>query len=532
MTDDKNLLQGLDPSFAGALRLQQAVTGGNALGNASSLESQVPIIPCPLAWGWAAGGVNGMPLIGAIGCDSKSGYGKSTLAYEHIRWTLMAGGLGVYIGNEERPNPQYMRSVMSSIPFSARVNLIPIEVQSIDGWTKKVFDLRKKSQKFLDKTPEERVPMTVVVDSLTGRGTAGEQRKAEKEGIKARDFSEAAMSISRFYKNFSFQGHLMTLFHIQHAKKSQSDDAYGDDQWVANGGDEPRFNANYHFRITGSSDFSYAAYQGRDMRVKFIKSFIGPSKRQLMVRVCWRFEWMELPLYTMYGDGEEVVYEIEWEEEQVAAEQAMAWWEKVNAHIPIELAVKLGMELQIFAWKEHTQKLEEPMAQVEEARQKLAEAQEEKDKRPSKQTLKKLEKEVERGERLLYELNESAPPLEVPMPKTEQQKVQFTWFDWDHSLGWLLVDWFTNKENSKVPASERHDLLEILPFITSGCNKGYAKCKALFSDNDPHAFTEIGKALRGNPELYRKVENFLGIKRRMHFRDVPQRKKALAKGKK
>lgn len=527
MAKEENPIPGLDPSFAGALRLQQAVTGGGGLSGASSIESQVPVLPCPLAWGWASGGVNGMPLIGSIGCDSKSGYGKSTLAYEHIRWTLMAGGLGVYVGNEERPNPQFMRSVLSSIPFAARLNMIPYEVRSIDGWTKKVFKLRDQAQKFLDKDPNERVPMVVVVDSLTGRGTEGEQKKAAIE-VKARDFSESAMSIARFYKGFSFKGYLMTLFHIQHAKKSQADDAYGDEEWVANGGDEPRFNANYHFRIMSSSDFSYASYQGRDMRVKFIKSFVGPSKRQLVVRVCWRFEWMDLPLYKMYSDGEKVVFDVEWEDELVEAKKAIEWWEQIEAHIPIELAVQLGVDLQVFAWKEHVQKLAELTGEVTRIQEELAQAEAD---GKAKSTLTKLQKAVDKATAAVDKLSLEAPDLEVRMPKTEKQKAQFTWFDWDHSLGWLLAYWFGNKENSKVPATERNDLLEILPFVHSGCNKGYAKCKTLFPDNDPHSFAEIGEALRGNPELYRQVENFLGIKRRMHFRDVPQQKKE-AKGKK
>lgn len=529
MTDENSPLQGLDPSFAGALRLQQAVTGGNALSAASSVESQVPVIPCPLAWGWGAGGVNGMPVIGAVGCDSKSGYGKTTIAYEHLRWTAMAGGVGVLIGNEERPNPQYLRSIMSSIPFEARVNIVQMEVQSIDGWTKKVFDLRKQSQKLLDKDPDERVPMTVVVDSLTGRGTAGEQKKAEQEGIKARDYSEAAMSISRFYKNFSFQGHLMTLFHIQHAKKSQSDDAYGDDEWVANGGDEPRFNANYHFRIVSSSDFGYANFQGRDMRVKFVKSFVGPSKRQIVVRVCWRFEWKDLPLYNMYGDGEKVVFEIDWSDNELDADEAIAWWDDINAHIPMELAVQLAAEMGVFEWKAHLRKFSDLQTAADGATKALADAEEE---GKAKKAVNALRKAADKAAEELEELNKNAPPMKLRMPQVERQKVQFTWFDWDYSLGWLLVYWFVNKENKKVPAAERNELLGIMSIVTGGCNKGYAKCKTLFPDNDPHSFSEIGEAIRGNPELYRKIENFLGIKRRMHFRDVPKKKPKEKKGKK
>lgn len=521
---------GIDPSFAGALRLQQQITGGTSLSSASRIESLVPVIPCPLAWGWASGGVNGMPLIGALGCDSMSGAGKSTLAWEHIRWTLEAGGIGIYIGNEERPNPQFMRSILYSLPYEARMNLILSEVSSIDAWTSEVLSWKKKSQKFLDKDPEERVPILTVVDSLTGRGTQGEQDKAEKQGVAARGFSEAAMAISKFFKAFTYAGQLFSLFHIQHAKKSQDQYARGDDQFVANGGDEPRFNANYHFRILRSADFKFADYEGRDMTVKFVKSFLGPAKRMISVRVIWVFRKKNLPVFEMYGDGEDVVFDVDYVDgETMPADEAVDWWTDINPHVPIALAYKLAVDMHVFDWKAYAAKLKAVTDKLGELSGRLEEAEKAGEKASS---VKSIKAEISKAEKEREALISNPPPDQVPKPKTEVQKVQLTKFDWDYSLGWLLVEGFL--DNDKVGKAVKDELKEILPLTTSGANKGHVICRTL--SDKPLSFTELGQAIQGSdsfyrsrsnleydPELLKRVKMFLGIKDRMHFRKVPKR---------
>lgn len=507
----------LDPSFASSLKLSLSASVGKGISVHSDVESMVPIIPCPLVWGWLIGGVNGIPAMGTLGCDGPSGNFKTALAWEHLKWTIQAKGVGIYIDNEERPNPQYLRSMICDLPFEARLNLIFESSTSIEEWQDKVMGWKKKSMKFSEKEPDNRVPMFVVVDSLTGRGTQGEQDIAKKKGIAPRGFSDTALSISKFYKSFSREDDLFTLFHVQHSKKSMDPYAHGDDEIVASGGTEPRYNASYHFRSSSVKEAKAASYPGadgavyiRDITLKCVKSSLGDNKRKLTVRACWEYVWMDMPLYEIEGSGDGVGYDIEWEGgTELSPEEAVAWWEKINPHIPIDMAMQIGKDTGILLWRRYFKLMSDLTSRLEGA---------------------ETDSEKKELEKAIKDLEGSKPKSgKIQIPKCEPEKVQRTWFDWDYSLGYLIVDGIVN--NSKVYASEKNDLIDALGVVTSGCNKGYVKSKKIFGNSEPVPYTVFGRAIQDDPELYKVVSRHLGIKKRMHFAKVPHKKTKKTKSK-
>jgi hypothetical protein len=167
-----------------------------------------------------------------------------------------------------------------------------------------VMYYKAKATKMLELPEHQRFPMYIVWDSLTGSDTEAAQEKVAKEGSAAeKGYSGAASSISKFYKSLVFDKSLLTLGHVQHAKKSMDSNALGDDQLISSGGDEPRFKASYHFRVTSAKDIDTAGFTGKELRMKCIKCGFGPDKRKIMIRIQWQYVWVDMPEFERNESG-------------------------------------------------------------------------------------------------------------------------------------------------------------------------------------------------------------------------------------
>lgn len=295
----------LDSALSDLLVGAQNKFGADSCYSAEQHRESVVGIKVPMLWAWFIGGCDVVPLQRAIGCDGRSGSFKSVLmSLEHALWFIQAGGVAIIIDTEEKTSESLVRAMMHRLPPEARRRLVYMRPKSLEQAQQMVMYYKDKATKMLELPEHERFPMYIAWDSLTGSDTEAAQEKVAKEGNAAeKGYSGAASSISKFYKSLVFDKSLLTLGHVQHAKKSMDPNALGDDQLISSGGDEPRFKASYHFRVLSAKDVDSAGFTGKELRMKCVKCGFGPDKRKITIRIQWQYVWVELPEFERAADG-------------------------------------------------------------------------------------------------------------------------------------------------------------------------------------------------------------------------------------
>jgi hypothetical protein len=441
----------MDPIFADLFADADKKFGKGKIIAIDSLHDTMCGFPCPIVWGYANGGADVVPCGRVIGGDGPPGMFKSSLAMEHAIWCLNAGGFVVLVDTEEKTSDTMTRSLLYRLPPEVRKRFRYVKAGSIDEAQKLINYFKDKAKEFRKNLkPHQQFPILMIWDSLTGNATEGQQAKIEKEGSAAtRAFPEQALQISNFYKSYTVDDAFVTLMHIQHAKKNNDPNAVGDDEFIPNGGLEPKYKATYHFRMTSVKDIESQDWAGKEVRMKMIKSGLGENHRKIQIRVLWRHVWVDVPQFEEKGEGK---------------------W-KV---IPDPTGRKL--------------KLDEAIALYDQATQAL---------------------EPEQCDLLLAFMGLGAknPPETCQAPLLERKRLQQTWFDWGWSLANLLIEM---KYGELLYAGDKKALSELLDF-TKGESKDMVKSKEVFGDNEERTFTEFGEAIEKNPEIAKKVKAFLTI---------------------
>lgn len=455
----------LDKVYASLLTGAQEKFGKAGVYVASDHTSYITGVPCPMAWGWFIGGSNVVPLSRIIGCDGRSGAGKSALMMEHCRWWLLNGGIVVLIDTEEKVSGTLLRSFVWDLPVAVRRYFICQPANSVEEAEEIITYYRNKSKELLDLPPDQRVPLLVLWDSLTGKSTEAQQEKLAKEGsAAAKEYPQETASIARFYKNLVFDGRLLTVAHVQHAKKNIDPDAVGDDEWKTAGGDQPRFSSTYHFRTLTTKDIECEEWAGKQLSLKCIKSGLGDNHRWLKVRFLWNFVPVECPQFG--ADGELVLTD-----GQLTKAQAITLFNGAQQALsPHECDVLLA------ALK---------LTQVD-----LALPAEDVAKLPT------------------------GPHCVAPLVKTIQ--FQHTWFDWSWSLGNLLYE--MKYEDKHLYRAQKLVLDETLHFVGVDGGKRI-KCEALWGDDEPRSVSDFGRAVEAHPEIGDAVRRFLRITSYKSFRE-------------
>jgi heme-degrading monooxygenase HmoA len=407
-------------------------------------------VPCPLAWAYFSGGGDVLPCGRVVGGDGPPGMFKSTLAMEHGRWVLQAGGVVVLVDTEEKTSDTLTRSLLYDLEPDVRKRFRYAKAKTTDEAQQLINFFKEKAKDFRKNLkPEQQFPMLVIWDSLTGAVTEGQLTKLEKEGSAAtRAFPEQALQISNFYKSYTVDDAFFTLLHVQHAKKNNDPNAVGDDEFVPNGGLEPKYKSTYHFRMTSVRDIESQDWAGKQVSMKMIKSGIGENHRRMPIRVLWRHRWVEVPVTESKGDGK---------------------WKIV--------ADPTGKKITP----------DEALVLYDGAKQAL---------------------EPEQCEALLNFLGLLAknPPSSCPAPQLERRKLQQTWFDWGWALGNLLVEL---KYGEGLYAAEKKELSATLDFTQ--VSKDVVKSKEVFGDAEEHSLSEFGTKIESMPEIVEKLKGFLGI---------------------
>jgi len=294
----------IDSVFSDLLADAEKKFGKGKIIAADALHDTMSGVPCPLAWAYFNGGGDVLPCGRVVGGDGPPGMFKSTLAMEHGRWVLKAGGYVVLVDTEEKTSDTLTRSLLYNLEPEVRKRFRYAKAGSTDE-AQKLINFFKDKAKELRKSlkADQQFPILVIWDSLTGAVTEGQLAKLDKEGSAAtRAFPEQALQISNFYKSYTVDDAFFTLLHVQHAKKNNDPNAVGDDEFVPNGGLEPKYKSTYHFRMTSVRDIESQEWAGKQVSMKMIKSGIGENHRRMPIRVLWRHVWVQIPLMEQKGE--------------------------------------------------------------------------------------------------------------------------------------------------------------------------------------------------------------------------------------
>ena len=449
------------PVLAHALKAAQDKFGENNVYVADEHKKSVFGVSCPMAFGWLVGGTDKVPLRRVIGADGVSGAGKSVLMMEHGRWYLREGGIVILVDTEEKVSDTLVCGLLHSEDVNVKMNYVYAKATSIEQAQEMVtlFKSHAAAQLEANKNPDDRVAWLLIWDSLTGKDTKGAQDKVSKDGsAAAKGYPDAANSIARYYKSLAFGDELLTLAHVQHVGKSMDEKALGDDELVPKGGSEPKYASSYHLRMSSVKAIGGANWEGKDVRIKCIKSSLGPDKRTLTARWLWEFLWIDQPVFEGFGDDRFIVTNPDAVPmTRQEAETYYRWTQQsLSGRDAILLWAFLGLD----------------------------------DKDKDK----------------------------FQWPKVERIRFQKTWWDWDWALGNLLVHGM--KYNEKTSAADKKDLEGVLHFV-KGSNNNSVKCEELTGDDTVMTLTEFGKKVVENEEVRKRVASFLGITHYQGFREVP-----------
>lgn len=461
------------PVLAQALKSAQEKFGENNVYVADEHKKNIFGFSCPMPFGWLIGGTDKIPLRRVVGVDGVSGAGKSVLMMEQGRWALQEGAIVVLVDTEEKVSDTLVCGLLFREDVNVKMNYVYAKATSVEQAQEFITHFKTHAAKSLDLNadPSQRVAWYFVWDSLTGKDTKGAQDKIAKEGSAAtKAFADAANSIARYYKGLSFGDELVTLAHVQHVGKNMDDKALGDDELIPKGGNEPKYAASYHLRMASVKRISGANWEGKEVTIKCVKSSLGPDKRRLIARWMWEFVWIDQPVFDGFGDDRVI--------------------------IPNEAAEPMDRKLaeEYFQWTQQalsgrdTLLLKEFLGLDDEKREKF------------------------------------------PWPMTERIKFQKTWWDWDWTLGNLLVHGM--KYNDKTSAAEKKMLDDEVLYFVKGSNANSVKCEALTGDDRILTLGEFGKMIAENPEVKKRVASFLGITHYQGFREVPLGETRAKKGKK
>lgn len=425
---------------------------GDKVFSIDELNAHMCGIPCPLAWQYVIGGADKIPMGRVFGGDGPSKHFKSSISMEHGLWVLKAGGIVILVDTEEKTSDTLTRSLMYELDPEIRKRFLYVKASTMEEAQEYVTHFKKQAKAYREKlAPEDQFPMLVIWDSLTGSATEGQHENVDKEGsAKVRQFAEQALGLKNYYTTLTFDDAFFSLMHVQHAKRTQDQYAQKDDMWIPNGGTEPKFKSSFHYRMEKVTDIEWNGWAGKDLKLFMMKSSLGEDHRELTLRILWKHEWVNVP---KFDDKGKVIKG----EGTMKPEDAMIYYEQVKGALePVQCEALLAF----------------------------------------------------------LGFHGDQVPKESPKPVTERFRFQKTWFDWDYSLGNLLLSLLGERG---LVGDAREEFKKLFP-ISEG-NKGYVKSKKLFGDDEPKDFHDFGKFIMERPELVEALTKFWGI---VHYQTIQE----------
>ena len=258
---------------------------------------------------WLVGGTNIVPMQRIMGVCGPQRAGKSVLMMELGRWFTLSGGLAILCETEQKSSNTLIESLFFREPNLLEENFIYNQALNIETWQEQLIFWTSKIKDKLDKE-DTVVPAMIWIDSLMGRDVVNEQNNLQKEGhADARGYSEAALSLSKFFRRYDVTGYPITFGFVNHLKSGI------DGADVRPGGVHQDYAASLLFKVScknQSEDVKSVDYFNDDMPgyvvkrmfVSCIKSSLGDDNRKIELPLKWR----HVPgAVRRYVDGEEVM---------------------------------------------------------------------------------------------------------------------------------------------------------------------------------------------------------------------------------
>lgn len=219
------------------------------------------------------------------------GSNKSSLLFEFMRWTLMAGGLANYIEVESKMSPDLMPSIVG---YDNTQRVIVDFADSVEGWQARVnFWVDQYRQMFGKKDkddpgPGRTVPILIGVDSIVGKLSAESQETLLDAGHGGRAFPVEAMQITQFVKTIPglLANWPITLVFNNHMKVGKDDN--GHEVHRTGGGCGVNFQEAFELETSiRKQSIKSAHWNGRIIGIRCRKSSFGDTYRSIEARILW-----------------------------------------------------------------------------------------------------------------------------------------------------------------------------------------------------------------------------------------------------
>lgn len=244
-------------------------------------------LPCPslaLSFLFHSGIIPFGKILGLAGPKASM---KSAFGFGLGSYAARCGGGFHLVETEDKLNEHYMYSFFPpDLRNRIQVDYVQTLEEAQDCVTKVI-------QRYIKVTPRNPFPLVLGVDSLAGSGTEGEYEKMNKAGHAERNFPEAALLWSPYFKKLSsdLAGYDILLYFTNHLKEKPAEPGGGfGKQYTKQGGTAQDFHAAQYLNFSKVSNIDLVSREGKLIQIKAEKCGLGPDNRKIHVPVLWDFE--------------------------------------------------------------------------------------------------------------------------------------------------------------------------------------------------------------------------------------------------
>jgi len=212
---------------------------------------------------------------------------KSAFGFALGAYAAMRGGGYHLVETEDKLSVRYMNS------FFPDHLLDRINVDYVTTLEDAQSTVTKVIQRYASVTPKNPFPLVLGIDSLAGSGTKAEYAKMNKSGYAERNFPEAALLWSPYFKKLSsdLAGLDILLYFTNHLKEKPAEPGGGwGKQYTKQGGSAQDFHAAQYLNFNKIENIDQVAREGKLIQIRADKCGLGPDNRKIQIPVLWNYE--------------------------------------------------------------------------------------------------------------------------------------------------------------------------------------------------------------------------------------------------
>jgi len=261
----------------------------------------------PIAFQYVLGGVNVLPCQRYYTVSGMHKSFKSTLFREICCWYAAAGGIAFSIDTENKSSD----SLTDAMTWwrqeqLSKGKIIFDDAETLEGWQEKISEAVKFAKRVGPRGKGQRIPIFVVLDSLTARASSDAQEAIAKEGhAEGRAYPITAASTANFLKGTSLLGTTLSIGIVRHLSVDISAQAsYGGPKMREAGATAVNFQYSAALRMARIGTIRAAGHpeapfpdlpvEGYTIQMHCDQSCLGPViDRKIEVDVLWQYVQQE-----------------------------------------------------------------------------------------------------------------------------------------------------------------------------------------------------------------------------------------------